>query len=189
MNVVAFPGRRQIAPAAVVGTVLFCFTELMLFAGMISAFTIFRASQAVWPPPTQPRLPLEATLGNSLALFLSGVALYVAHRRFTRESPDAARTPMRIALLLGTLFVVVQGSEWVVMVADGLTMTSSNLGAFFYLIIGCHALHAVAAITALGLAYRLLTRGRLQASTFFAAQVFWYFVVGVWPMLFWRVYL
>ncbi len=190
-NVVALPRRRQIAPAAVVGTVFFCLTELMLFAGLISSFTIFRAGQAVWPPPTQPRLPLEATLGNTLVLLFSGVALYIAHRRFTRESPEAARTPLRVALLLGTMFVVVQGAEWMVMIEQGLTMTSntSNLGAFFYLIIGCHALHAIGAIAALGIVYRLLVRGRLQPSAFFAAQVFWYFVVGVWPILFWRVYL
>ena len=30
---------------------------------------------------------------------------------------------------------------------------------------------------------------RLNRSTFAACQVFWYFVVGLWPILYWQVYL
>ena len=43
-------------------------------------------------------------------------------------------------------FVVFQGFEWVRLIGEGLTMTSGTLGAFFYLIVGMHALHAFAAI-------------------------------------------
>jgi cytochrome c oxidase subunit 3 len=68
-------------------------------------------------------------------------------------------------------------------------MTSSNHGAFFYLIVGVHALHAVAAIIALAVMYFKFVRGSLQRSTFLATQIFWYFVVGVWPVLYFRVYL
>lgn len=186
-NTVAFPRGRQIAPNAVIGTLIFCFTELMVFAGLLSAFTIYRAQQAVWPPPLLPTLPAGVTALNSLALFASAGALFIANRRF-RADREAARAPMRIALLLGTLFVVVQTAEWMVMIAEGLTMASSNLGAFFYLIIGCHALHCVGAITALGIVYYQLKRGRLRDSFFFGSQVFWYFVVGVWPAVYWRVY-
>ncbi len=186
-NTVAFPRKRQVASNAVIGTMIFCFTELMVFAGLISAFTIYRASQAVWPPPLLPTLPAGVTAINTLALFASAVALYIANKRY-RESPDSARAPMRIALLLGTLFVVVQGAEWMVMIAEGLTLTSSNLGAFFYLTIGCHGLHCMGAITALGIVYFHLQRGTLRDSFFFGAQVFWYFVVGIWPMIYWRVY-
>ncbi len=142
----------------------------------------------MWPPPTQPRLPAGVTAGNSVVLFLSGVALYFAHRRF-KASPESARGALKAALVLGGLFVAVQGAEWIALIGQGLTLSSSNLGAFFYLIIGCHALHALGAIIALGLVYRQLVRGHLRPSTFFATQVFWYFVVGVWPMLYWRVYL
>jgi cytochrome c oxidase subunit 3 len=84
---------------------------------------------------------------------------------------------------------VFQGVEWAQLLREGLTLTSSNHGAFFYLIIGLHALHAVCAIVALGLAYTKFVRGKLQRSAFLATAVFWYFVVGVWPMLYFRVYL
>jgi heme/copper-type cytochrome/quinol oxidase subunit 3 len=37
--------------------------------------SIVRASAAIWPPPDQPRLPLEETAINTVALFLSGLLL------------------------------------------------------------------------------------------------------------------
>ena len=40
---------------------IFSFAEVMLFAGLVSAFTIARANALVWPPPGQPRLPVFET--------------------------------------------------------------------------------------------------------------------------------
>jgi cytochrome c oxidase subunit III len=86
-------------------------------------------------------------------------------------------------------FVLLQGVEWVRLLREGLTMTSSNHGAFFYLIVGAHALHAMVAIAALSYVYFLMHRARLSSSTFIATQVFWYFVVVLWPIIYLRVYL
>ncbi|MBW2426604.1 MAG: hypothetical protein JRG86_20325 [Deltaproteobacteria bacterium] len=74
------------------------------------------------------------------------------------------------------------------MLAQGLTLTSSTLGSFFYLIIGTHALHAIAALGLLIHVWRRLERGWLQPSQLATAAVLWYFVVGMWPVIYWRVY-
>lgn len=192
-NVLPFPKRvplrrNAIGPSAVIGTLIFVVTELMLFAGFMSAFTITRAAYNTWPPLGQPRLPVGETLFNTAALLASGVVLFFANRAFLRD-PQSAKKPMLISLALGVFFVVFQGFEWVALLRQGLSLTSSNHGAFFYLIIGTHALHAVAAIITLAIITWKLTQGTLQHSTFLAAQVFWYFVVGVWPVLYLRVYL
>jgi hypothetical protein len=34
-----------------------------------------------------------------------------------------------------------------------------------------------------------LSHDDLDRFTFWPAQIFWYFVVGVWPILYWQVYL
>lgn len=192
-NVLPFPRRaplrrQAIGPNSVIGTLIFVVTELMLFAGMLSAFTITRAAYNTWPPIGQPRLPLAETSVNTLALLASGVMLFFANKAFLRDRASAKK-PLLIALALGVFFVVFQGVEWVRLLHEGLTLTSSNHGAFFYLIIGTHAAHAVAAIIALGIVCAKLVRGTLAHSTFLATQVFWYFVVGVWPLLYLRVYL
>ena len=119
------------------------------------------------------------------------MVLFVANRAFVRGADAAQRAQQLLltSLLLGLFFVGFQGIEWAALLHEGLTITSSNHGAFFYLIVGTHALHAVAAIIALGIVYVQMLRGRLAHSTFLATQVFWYFVVGVWPMVYLRVYL
>lgn len=181
-------GEPRVVSNGVLGMSLFVLTEIMLFAGMISVFNIVRASAVVWPPPDQPRLPVEETAVNTLALLASGVCVYLAQRRFA-ESRPSARTPLTLALVLAAFFVLFQGYEWVSMIAQGLTLTSSSLGSFFYLIVGMHALHVVAAIAMLFQTWRRHARGWLQPSQLATTAVFWYFVVGAWPLIYWRVYL
>lgn len=180
--------RSQLLPSAVMGMLIFVFTEVMLFAGLISAFAIIRASAIVWPPPNQPRLPLEETAVNTAALLLSGALLFVTRRTFRRDHLRA-RTPLLLSMLLGTFFVVFQGVEWVALIRQGLTPASSSLGSFFYLIVGLHALHAVVALCLLAHTWLRLQRGWLTTSQLAVAEVFWYFVVGVWPILYLTVYL
>ena len=180
--------RTPLIPSAVMGMLIFVLTELMLFSGLISAFVIVRAGAMVWPPPGQPRLPIQATAFNTGVLLASGDALFLAQRRFFRDRA-AARRPLLLAMLLGAFFVVFQGVEWVRLIRQGLTLTSSTLGSFFYLIVGLHALHAVAALGVLVYTWRRLERGWLAQHQLAAAQVFWYFVVGLWPILYGVVYL
>lgn len=188
LRVISDPRPQPPIPSAVLGTSLFVFSEAMLFAGLMSAFSIARASSLLgWPPPGQPRLPAEATAINTLALLASGAVLWLAGRAHRREQRSAA-APMLAALALAVFFVLFQGWEWTQLLSQGLTLTSSQHGSFFYLIIGIHALHCLAAITVLVWAYRRLATGVLAASTFQAVRVFWYFVIGLWPMIYWRVY-
>ena len=188
LRVISDPRPQPAIPSAVLGMSIFVASEAMLFAGLISAFSISRAGSLLgWPPPGQPRLPAEETALNTVALLASGVVLWLAGRAHREEQRRAAR-PMLVALGLAAFFVLFQGWEWIQLLGQGLTMRSSQHGAFFYLIIGIHGLHCLAAIAALGWAHRRLATGVLAASTFQAVRVFWYFVVGLWPILYWRVY-
>ena len=184
----ARPARRQVLPNGVLGMLVFIFTEIMLFAGMISAHAISKAGASEWPPANQPRLPIVVTLGNTVALLISGAMLVWAQRSW-RRSPAAVKPPLFGAVALGIFFVAAQGREWVGLIREGLTLTSSTYGGFFYLIVGAHALHAVAAILALGWVWRRLVTGRLAEAQLATVAVFWYFVVLVWPFIYLRVYL
>jgi heme/copper-type cytochrome/quinol oxidase subunit 3 len=181
-------GEPKVISNGVLGMALFILTEVMFFSGMISAFSIVRASSPIWPPPDQPRLPIEETAFNTLALFASGALLYLAQRRFGVDRPSA-RNPLIGSIALGSFFVLFQGWEWATMLAQGLTLTSSTLGSFFYLIVGVHALHAIVALGLLVRVWRQHAAGWLQPSQLATAAVFWYFVVAAWPIVYWRVYL
>jgi len=182
--------RRHYTDHAMFGMAVFVFTEVMMFAGFLSAFTIVRNAvpPGMWPPEDQPRLPFAATAWNTAALLASGVLVAMAHFAERRRGVRAARAPLTAGLALGTLFLLLQGREWLALIGQGLTLTSSQVGSFFYLIIGTHALHAVVALGLLAWCWVATLRGRLPASRFGAAQLFWYFVVLVWPALWWVVY-
>ena len=188
LRVISDPRPRPILPSAVLGTLIFVIAEMMMFAGLMSAFSIVKAGALGWPPPGQPRLPVEATAFNTAVLLASAVFLFIANRSYARNR-NLARRPLFTAMGLGAFFVVFQGYEWVSLIRQGLTLTSSNHGSFFYLIVGMHGFHAIAGLTVLGRAGLKLSRGLLAPSTFAAAQIFWYFVVGLWPILYFMVYL
>jgi heme/copper-type cytochrome/quinol oxidase subunit 3 len=181
--------RVPVVPSAVLGTLFVAVAETMFFAGMISALTISRANQlpGMWPPPGQPRLPVSATGLNTGLLLLSGVLLLVANWQWRRRL-NVARVAYAASWVLGALFVGLQGREWQALLAQGLTVTSSTLGSFFYMIVGAHALHAVGALVALGWGGYKLLRGTLTPGFFFGSQTFWYFVVLMWPVIYARVY-
>lgn len=181
--------RRRIADNGVIGMLIFVGTEVMFFAGLISAFTIAKTTAiGGWPPAGQPRLPVTATAFNSAALVASGVLLVAAGYVFRRD-PRRAMRPLVASIGLGALFVVRQGAEWVALIGQGLTLTTSTHGSFFYLIVGAHGLHALVALIALLWALRLLLARNLAGSVLATVSIFWYFVVAVWPVLYWRVYL
>jgi cytochrome c oxidase subunit 3 len=87
----------------------------------------------------------------------------------------------RSTIVSGAAFLALQGFEWAQLIGHGLTTSSSLYGSFFYTIVGCHALHALAGLAAIGLAR---TEGAIAA-----ARIYWTFVVAIWPPLYVAVYL
>jgi heme/copper-type cytochrome/quinol oxidase subunit 3 len=182
--------RKPVLPNGVLGILLFIGVEAMLFAGFFSAFTIVKANFApgMWPPPGQPRFPAEATAVTTLILLVSGVLLWWSGRRFETE-PASARGLLAASATLGATFIGIQGVEWARLIGEGLTLDQNPYGGLFYVIVGAHAAHAVPALIALVVMWVRMQRGYLDAVSFTVARAFWYFVVLVWPVLYWRVYL
>jgi cytochrome c oxidase subunit 3 len=189
VRVVRTGARREVVPSGLLGMVIVVGTEIMFFAGLISAFTISKAGapREAWNLPAGQMLPLASTAVNTAALFVSAGLLLVAGRQYRARSSAATET-LLAAVFFGALFVMLQGREWVDLIAHGVTLRSSALGAFFYVIVGTHAVHAVAALAGLGVAWWRLRAGRLSYGFFLGAQTFWYFVVLIWPVIYARVY-
>ena len=183
------PKRVPLITNAVLGVAILILTEAMLFTGFISGFVIIKANASgVWPPPDQPRLPIEMTAFNSGILLLSGLLLWFAAKQIKQGRASGGRLFMW-SFIMGCTFVAIQGFEWVQLIGKGLTMTSSSYGSFFYMIVGMHALHALVGLWALGSMYRHFRAGTHTEDGFQATRIFWYFVVGLWPVLYWQVYL
>ncbi len=180
---------KNIASNGVVAMIMFVGCEVMFFLALVSAYLIVSRGQLNWPPLNQPRLPVEMTAINSIFLILSGFLMFISNRKFVAGQKEKATPYLFYALMCATFFVVVQGWEWVNLILNGLTMFSSTYGSFFYLVIGSHALHAFAAIIMMINIYFQMRAGKATSSAFNTSQVFWYFVVGIWPVLYITMYL
>jgi heme/copper-type cytochrome/quinol oxidase subunit 3 len=194
-NVIRLDPRQRARRAPIAGGTLamlvFVAFEAMMFAGLVGAFMLTRAtSDGIWPPSGQPWFPLGETIINTAALLVSGALVFRAGRVWER---GAARIgPLLLAAIaLGLFFLFFQGVVWVTLIREGLTLTSSQHGIFFCLIMGMHGANTVGALIYLGVAWLRLKplsdveegRGELSSGTFSAACVLWYFAVGAWPVL------
>lgn len=167
-------------------------SEMMLFSGLIGTFLVYRMSSAFWPPPSLPRLPIAVTWVNTFVLLSSAVTMTLAIRAVHRSRQRLTRRYLLATLALGVTFLAVQGSEWVRLVAHGLTLSSSMYGGTFYLLIGCHGAHVTAGVIWLACVVWFAMSGRYNARNAHAIElcaVYWYFVCAVWPLLFGLVYL
>jgi cytochrome c oxidase subunit III len=166
--------------------------ETMFFGGLISAFLILRVTSALWPPPLQPRLPVEVTGVNTLVLLGSSIVMMAARRALDRGDARGLVRRLLLAAGLGAVFLLVQGYEWVRLVSYGLTVSSGVYGSTFYTLIGTHAAHVLAAVAWVGATVLLAARGRFaegRIGAFRACAIYWHFVVALWPILYVAVYL
>jgi len=189
-----FPGRPGPPPmeAARFGMLVFLGAEAMLFAGFIAAFLVLRLGAPVWPPPFQPRLPVGITGVNTAVLLASGYTMWQALAALAR--PDGGKLGRRLVqtALLGAGFLALQGYEWLRLLHFGLTTESGVYGSLFYTLIGAHGAHVLGALLWLGVLLGSLQTNRLAprlATRLSVFAMYWFFVVGLWPVLYVLVYL
>jgi heme/copper-type cytochrome/quinol oxidase subunit 3 len=188
-------GPRAAAPRvsnARLAMAIFLAFESMFFAALVAAYLVFRLRTPIWPPADLPELPLVVTWLNTGVLFASAFTM----RRARRAQRDGRREELARALtvtaVLGTLFLAVQGSEWVRLVRHGLTLSAGMYGATFYTLIGCHGLHVLAAVVWLLVMLARAQRNRFAGTIRVPLElcaIYWFFVVALWAGLFPLVYL
>ncbi len=174
------------------GMLVFLGAEAMFFAGLIGAFLVFRLGSATWPPAGQPRLPVAVTGFNTVALLLSGYTMSRALRAIRAGNRQGLAGGLLATALLGAVFLGMQGVEWARLVHFGLTLSTGTYGATFYTLIGTHGLHVLGALLWVFVMLAGATRNRFSAARHVAVElcgIYWYFVVGLWPILFALVYL
>jgi heme/copper-type cytochrome/quinol oxidase subunit 3 len=193
------PSRRQVrhdervpvVSNARLAMIILIGAESMFFAGLIGAYLVFRLSAHDWPPPDLPRLPLGVTTINSLLLFASVIPMTQALRTVHRVDRLGVVRGVTATTVFGTLFLAIQGAEWLRLVRHGLTLASGTYGATFYVLIGCHALHVLIAVGWLAVV-AVLARRRVFTPLHFAGlemcAIYWYFVCALWLVLFPLVY-
>ncbi len=174
------------------GLMMFIGAEVMFFAGLIGAFLVLRLSSEVWPPPSQPRLPVWITGFNTLVLLSSAFTMQRALSAARLRDQVGLSGWLLVTGFLGAFFLCIQGYEWVRLIGFGLTMWSGLYGSTFYALIGLHGLHVIGALVWVGVVWLLARQGRYGAGRTVGVEIctmYWTFVVALWPVLYGLIYL
>jgi cytochrome c oxidase subunit 3 len=177
---------------AVFGMTLFLASEAMLFAGLIAGYIVLRLSSPAWPPsPDLPKLPVVLTGINTVFLIASSFTYHAAEVAVKKGKRGTAW--LFLTVLLGSLFLCIQGYEWYHMHHEGLWFnTGGAYGSSFFVLTGFHGLHVLVGVLMIAWALIRQLGGAYTAQShtyLILAGMYWHFVDVVWLFLYSVLYL
>jgi len=175
-------------PGLLIAFSIVIITEIMFFGGIISAYIIASSKATDWPPIDQPRLPFAVSLTNMLLLLVSGFMMYL----FVTNVKKKILKPLflNVALILGLIFLVIQGTEWIKLVNFGRITSDGLYASYFYSIIALHGFHVLIGLSLLlFLKFKIKNNPLKKTNTIRAFGMFWTLVCLLWPVLYYLLYL
>lgn len=121
-------------------------SSVMLFTMLLVAYIIRQTGEG-WVDIKLPNVFLVSTF----VIVLSSFTLNNAIQAFWHERFASYRTNLATTLVLGTLFILLQGWGWRQMIRAGIGLEGNPAGGFIYIISGVHLLHIL-----IGLAFLLI---------------------------------
>jgi len=186
-----------------VGTIVWLGSEVMFFAGLFAIyFTLRSTSPGLWAFETD-KLNVPFALANTITLVLSSVAcqfgVFAAERMQSRRTGTLLQVGrwgmvewFFLTYAMGAVFICGQVFEYVELVHEGVTLSSSAYGSAFYMTTGFHGAHVIGGLIAflltIGRAFAAKNFGHKEATTAIVVSYYWHFVDVVWIGLFLVIY-
>jgi cytochrome c oxidase subunit 3 len=170
------------------GVKLGILSEVMLFGALFAAYFVIRSESGGWPPEGQERPELLLPGLNTLLLISSSVTMQWAVRAIGRGQVATMRLGLRVTLLLGSIFILVQGYEFA---TNGFGLDAGVFGSTFYTLTGFHGAHVLAGLGFMAIVATRARRGLISGdhhTAVEAASYYWHFVDAVWVVLFSTLY-
>jgi heme/copper-type cytochrome/quinol oxidase subunit 3 len=155
------------------GMAMFLLSEAVFFFMLIAAFVYFRAASLA---AAAANLNLGVTAVYTACLMASSFTMW-------RASATGLRAWLGGTILLGAVFLFGQGSEYLRLFHQKITISQSLFGTTFFTLTGLHGLHVLVGIALLAILF-----GR-RALAVDVVALYWYFVDIVWLAIFAIVYL
>jgi heme/copper-type cytochrome/quinol oxidase subunit 3 len=174
-------------PTGKLGMWMFLASEVMLFGAFISSYIVLRMGSPNFGVPSEEVLTRPLATLNTFVLISSSITMVLALAAIQRENVKQFALYMVATMLLGVTFLVVKGFEYHHKIHEGLTISSSLFGSFYFTLTGLHALHMIGGlifntyILIKGLRGKF-ANGRWERVEY--AGLYWHFVDLVWVILF-----
>ncbi|MGA2820213.1 MAG: cytochrome c oxidase subunit 3 [Anaerolineales bacterium] len=184
----AVEARRRDEGLAKTGLLAVLASEAVFFGTLLTAYLFLRLSQPNWPLQKVGLSQLVVPGLNTGILLLSALVISRANRAIARGDRQGLQARLLLVVLLGAVFIAGQLFEFLRL---GLRPGDQAFGGVFFTLMGFHALHVVAGMVIVILAYLRARLGDFSAHRHIAVQVsawFWYFVTAVWVVMFLGLY-
>jgi cytochrome c oxidase subunit 3 len=169
------------------GMIVLIVTEAALFAYLLfSYFYIASQSSGAWPPGGPPKLALA--ISGSIVLLLGSVTMWWGERGIRRGDQRQLLIGLAASVLLGIVFVVLEGKEWS---GKDFTPASHAYGSLYFVVTGFHLAHVLVGVVMLAMLFVWTLLGYFGArrhSTVAIAVMYWHFVTAVWVAVFLTFY-
>ena len=192
--------------AAFFGALYWARVHALPMLGNLDHQVLWPDFKAVWPSAgggatASPAGIVEpfATMGpfwlptiNTALLLTSGVTLTIAHHALIANERAKTILLMWITVLLGVIFLVVQGYEYFYAYSSlNLKLSSGIFGSTFFMLTGFHGFHVFVGMLMLLFITLRLQKGHFTPTRHFGfegAAWYWHFVDVVWLGLYFLVY-
>ncbi|HET7495359.1 MAG TPA: cytochrome c oxidase subunit 3 [Candidatus Limnocylindrales bacterium] len=182
----------------VLGMLLFITSEVMFFGGLFAAYFNVRANAPHWPtlnPETGEafRLDILPLVGPAtVLLILSSFTCQFAVWGIRRGDRTAFLRNIGVTFAIGVIFLIMQGTDYVLLANEGLTLSSGTFGTTYFTLTGFHGAHVFGGAIMLGVILFRGMAGQFSArhhDAVEAVSLYWHFVDVVWILLFSLLYL
>lgn len=172
--------------------VLFLGTEVATFGAGFAYYFFIRVRP--WPPETLPHLLSSLVLANTVLLVTSSVTLHFAQHALRGGNHGRFEKLLGATVVLGIVFLLAQGYEYVTFVVDeGFTLSSGLFASAFYGLTGLHGLHVTLGVVVLSIvfvrAWKLDQYSADRMTSVSTVSMYWHFVDVVWLFVVATVYL
>lgn len=190
--------------AAELGMWIFLMTELLLFGGLFTAYVVYRTSYAQTFVVTSHELSTPIGTINTAVLLISSFGIALAVRGARVNGRKRLIGGLTLALLLGTVFMVLKGYEYydhyLHHQVPGLNFVwtrphPEQAQVFFFLyfaMTGVHAIHLTVGIVIVAVLLVQAWRRRYSSEYYTPVEVgglYWHFVDVIWIFLYPMLYL
>jgi len=159
-------------------------SEIAVFGAGLIAFLAVRLTDPVGFAEAQSHLHRTGAAANTLVLVTSGWLAALAVKAAEAGQLRRLRLLLAPAILLGAVFLILKGSEYADLFAQGIGTETHAFYTFSFLLTGFHAAHVLAGMVLLALVGWLGTPKAVETGA-----AFWHMVDLVWVLLFPVVYL
>jgi cytochrome c oxidase subunit III len=199
-----FPNLRQQEHAARLGMWLFLATELLLFGGLFTAYSVYRFLYSEAFAEASRHLSVAAGTINTVVLITSSLTVALAHHLAHHGKGRAAALSLLITLGFAVVFLLIKGWEWSQDFQEGFlpgryfhseelkAVGGSMFFTLYFILTGLHGLHVIIGMTVLAVLMVQCWRGAYDhgySTPVELGGMYWHLVDLIWIFLYPLLYL